>query len=310
MPNLAPIAIFAYKRPEHLRRTLESLRRCAEFAGSKVIVFGDGPKATDDLGEVDATREIARVQLGPQAEYHFRDTNAGLAASIIGGVSEITRRFGRVIVLEDDLDLSPNFLSYVNAALDRYEDDSRVYQISGQLFETPEFIERKSAVFLPFTTSWGWGTWRRAWDRFDPSAVGWEKLRADRSLRRRFNLDGSYDFSTMLERQMAHLGDSWAIRWYWSVFRNDGLVCFPPTSLVQNTGLDGSGTHGRGLLRRFKNRGGAREIDHIELPAQAIVNEQEFDFVKKAIWKQNGGRVGSAIDIVRRGLFVLTGKHM
>jgi hypothetical protein len=310
MPDLAPIAIFAYKRPDHLRRTLESLRRCREFTSSKVIVFGDGPKTPDDLDEVDATRRIAQAQLGPQAEYHFRDKNAGLAASIIGGVNEVTRRFERAIVLEDDLDLSPNFLTYVNAALDRYEEDARVYQVSGQLFETPELYQRNSAFFLPFTTSWGWGTWSRAWNRFDPLAAGWEKLKTDSGLRGRFNLDGCYDFSTMLERQMAELGDSWAIRWYWSVFRNDGVVCFPPSSLVRNTGLDGSGTHGRGLLRRFRSQGGLREIGDIELPAQAIVREEDFDLVKKAIWKQNGGHLGSAIDTIRRGLFALTGKHM
>lgn len=310
MPSSAPIAIFAYKRPEHLRDTLDSLRRCEGFAGSKIIVFCDGPKTPNDLDPVDATRRIAEKALGSQAEYRFRDKNAGLAASIIEGVDETTRRFGRAIVLEDDLELSPNFLTYVNAALDRYEQESKVYQISGQLFDTPEFHERHSALFLPFTTSWGWGTWRRAWVRFDPMATGWEKLKSDRSLRRQFNLGGCYDFATMLERQMAKLGDSWAIRWYWSVFCNDGVVCFPPVSLVRNTGLDGSGTHGRGRLRRFRSHGSLREIARIEFPERAIVREADFASVKKAILRQNGGRIGSAIDMLRRGLFILTGKHM
>jgi hypothetical protein len=310
MPNLAPVAIFAYKRPEHLRGTLHSLKRCDGFVNSKIIVFGDGPKTQNDLDAVATTRRIAQAQLGSQAEYHFRDQNAGLAASIIDGVNQVTRRFGRAIVLEDDLDLSPNFLTYVNAALDRYEENPKVYQVSAQLFDTPELHERHEALFLPFTTSWGWGTWRRAWDRFDPFADGWELLRTDRALRRRFNLGGSYDFSTMLERQMSGFGDSWAIRWYWSVFRNEGVVCFPPASLVRNTGLDGSGTHGRGLLRRFRNQGNSRQSDRIELPHQVSVRERDFEFVRRAIWRQNGGNIGAAIDMVRRRLFILTGKHM
>jgi hypothetical protein len=311
MSGLAPIVVFAYKRPEHLRRTLDSLKRCEAFADSKIIVFGDGPKTQNDRNAVDAARRIAQAQLGPQAEYHFRDQNAGLAASIISGVSEVTRRFGRAIVLEDDLEFSANFLAYMNYALDRYADEAKVYQISGQLFDTPELCDRHAALFLPFTTSWGWGTWRRAWDRFDPLAGGWEQLKNDRTLRSQFNLGGCYDFSTMLERQMTGLGDSWAIRWYWSVFRDDGLVCFPPTSLVRNTGLDGSGTHGRGLLRRFRSQqSGLHQISLIELPDQIIVREQDFELVKKAIWRQNGGRVGSVIDILRRSLFMLTGRHM
>jgi hypothetical protein len=310
MPDMAPVAIFAYKRPEHLQGTLDSLKRCDGFANSKIIVFGDGPKTENDLDAVATTRRIAQAHLGSQAEYHFRDRNAGLAASIIDGVNQVTRRFGRAIVLEDDLDLSPNFLTYVNAALDRYEQNPKVYQISAQLFDTPELHERHEALFLPFTTSWGWGTWRRAWDRFDPSADGWQRLRTDRALRRRFNLGGSYDFSTMLERQMSGFGDSWAIRWYWSVFRNDGVTCFPPTSLVRNTGLDGSGTHGRGLLRRFNKQVNTRQSGSIVLPDRVLVEKQAFDSVRKAIWRQNGALIGTTIDALRRRLFILTGKHM
>ncbi len=312
MPNLAPVAIFAYKRPEHLRRTLDSLKLCDGFANSKIVVFGDGPKNHGDLDGVEATRRIAQAQLGSQAEYRFRDKNAGLAASIIEGVNQLTQRFGRCIVVEDDLDLLPSFLTYVNAGLNRYEQRANVYQISAQLFDTPELHGRHEALFLPFTTSWGWGTWQRAWERFDPLARGWERLRTDRALRRKFNLGGSYDFSTMLERQMSGFGDSWAIRWYWSVFRNKGVACFPPVSLVRNTGLDGSGTHGRGLLRRFRGQNSAHSIgpQNIELPDEDLVKEQDFALVRRAIWRQNGGRIGTMIDTVRRNLFMLTGKHM
>jgi len=310
MPNLAPIVVFAYRRPEHLQSTLNSLRACEGFGDSKVIVFGDGPKTESDREPVQATRRIARAVLGPHAEYHFRETNSGLAASIIGGVTEVTRRFGRAIVLEDDLQLSPNFLTYMNSALDKYSDKDNVYQISGQLFDTPEFIERDSALFLPFTTSWGWGTWQRAWMRFDALAEGWEQLKTDRAARKRFNLEGCYDYSTMLQRQMRGLLDSWAIRWYWSVFRNQGLVCFPPTSLVRNTGLDRSGTHGRGRLRSFRDQGNSRKIGLISLPDEIIVEEQNFKWVTKAIWRQNGGYLGAATDLLRRRLFLLTGRHM
>jgi len=310
MSDLAPIAVFAYRRPEHLQSTLESLMACEGFGNSKVIVFGDGPKTENDRIPVDATRRTARTMLGSRAEYHFRETNAGLAASIIGGVTDVTRRFPRVIVLEDDLQLSPNFLVYMNAALCKYENNDNVYQISGQLVDTPEFLGRDAALFLPYTTSWGWGTWRRAWMRFDPCARGWEQLKTDRAARERFNLHGSYDYSTMLQRQMVGLLDSWAIRWYWSVFRNDGLVCFPPTALVRNTGLDGSGTHGRGILRRSGNQGDARHIGVINLPDRIAVEDQNLKWVRKAIWRQNGGYLGAATDILRRRLFMLTGRHM
>lgn len=306
----APIVIFIYKRADHLDRTLASLQGCEGFAESPVIVYGDGPKTENERASVDAARRTAQVRLGSRAEYHFRERNAGLAASIICGVSETTRRFGRAIVLEDDLELSDYFLSYMNAGLDRYADADSVYQVSGQVFHTPEFVGRERALFLPFTSSWGWGTWRRAWERFDQDAAGWQLLAGDAALRRRFNLDGAYDFSTMLERQMTGHGDSWAIRWYWSVFRRDGITCFPPVSLVRNTGLDGSGTHGRGVLRRFKAQRELAKIKRIELPSTIAVDPVDLDCVKRALWRQNGGSLGTVTDLARRALFKITGRHM
>lgn len=307
----APIVIFIYKRADHLVRNLASLKRCRGFAHTRVIVYGDGPRLETDRAAVEAARKAATDHLGTTAEYHFRDQNIGLAASIIAGVTEVTQRYGRAVVLEDDLELSEHFLTYMNAALDDYVDERRVYQVSGQLFHTPQLEGRTRGLFLPFTSSWGWGTWSRAWNQFDPTAAGWQQLCTDPRLRERFNLGGAYDFSTMLERQMAGHGDSWAIRWYWSVFRNEGVVCFPPVSLVKNTGMDGSGTHGRGVLRRFKKQGPfPPRIDHIDLPLETLVNPVEFEWVRKAMWRQNGGWVGNAADVIRRTLFRATGRHM
>jgi hypothetical protein len=309
MATRAPVVLFIYKRADHLYSTLTSLKRCNGFDGAPVIVFGDGPKTQGDSSAVAAARRVAQEQLGQLAEYRFSEKNRGLSASIIGGVEEVTTRYGRAIVVEDDLELSPSFLTYMNAALDKYENKQRVYQISGHTFSTPEFLNRDSAMFLPFTTSWGWATWRRAWDQFDPSAQGWEILRSDQMLRKRFNLDGHYDYATMLERQMSGRGDSWGIRWYWSVFRNDGLACFPPASLVRNTGMDGSGTHGRGLIRRFGRAGHTHSSDFIDLPSLIAVDDRDFAAVRYAIWAQNGGWIGALADRLRHRLNVALGKH-
>lgn len=295
MVSPAPIVVFAYRRPEHLRRTLQSLMQCSGFVGSPVIVYGDGPQSEDERASTEATRQVAREMLGSRAEYHFSDTNLGLSQSVIRGVTEVTDRFGRAIVLEDDLQVAPGFLAYMNSALDRYAEDSSVFQVSGYMFDVPEFAARRTAMFLPLTVSWGWATWKRAWDRFDPAAKGWEALRSDRGLRQRFNLDGAYDYSTMLERQMAGRSDSWAVRWYWTVFRAGGLVLFPPLTLVSNTGLDGSGTHGRGRLKRFGHAHPGQACGGpIELPARGEVSEEAFSRVRAAVWRQNGGWLGQA----------------
>ena len=292
MNTLAPVVIFAYRRPDHLRNTLASLMRCEGFAQSPIIVYCDGPRNASEVESVTATRELAKSLLGEQAEYHFSEENLGLSHSVIAGVSETVDRFGRVIVVEDDLELHPEFLTFMNQALGRYASDDRVFQISGYQFDVPELKDTASALFLPFTVSWGWATWKRAWAHFDPLATGWEKLRADKDLRRRFNLDGVYDYATMLVRQMSGSRDSWAVRWYWTVFKANGLVLFPPTSLVSNTGFDGSGTHGRGVLRQFSKAKPASLPIEIGLPESVHLDTGLYGLIKKGLWQQNGGWIG------------------
>jgi GNT-I family len=308
MSKLAPVAIFAYRRPDHLRNTLDCLTRCEGFRDSPVLVYCDGPRDDSETDMVMATRKRAREMLGDRAEYHFSEVNLGLSRSIITGVTKVVNRFGRVIVVEDDLELSPDFLSFMNRALDRYADEERVFQVSGYQFDVPEFKYTVSALFLPFAASWGWATWKRAWDQFDPMAAGWEAIRADKNLRQRFNLDGTYDYATMLLRQMAGLRDSWAVRWYWTLFKAGGLVLFPPVSLVRNTGFDGSGTHGQGLLRNFSTGALATHSD-IALPDTVRVDDGSYDAVKKILRQQNGGLAGKLIDKLRWWKTVYSGKQ-
>lgn len=252
--SYAPIALFIYRRPQHTRRTIEALKRCPEFGESPVFVFCDGPRKPADESAVLEARAVAREALNGHVELIEAPSNKGLAASIIKGVTRLCEQYGRVIVVEDDLAVAPQFLTFMNSALDRYAHEEKVMQISGHMFPVPSFSNRNEALFLPFTTSWGWATWARAWKFFDEDVTGWERLEQDASLRRRFNLGGSFDCYDMLKLQLAGKIDSWAIRWYWSVFINNGLVLYPPRTLVNNEGFDGSGTHGWRSARRVMHQ--------------------------------------------------------
>lgn len=300
MSAAAPILVFAYRRPEHLRNTLASLIRCDGFADSPVIVYCDGARNPAEQEAVMATRRVAQEMLGDRAEYHFSDDNRGLSRSVIAGVTATLGVYDRVIVVEDDLELSPGFLRYMNEALVRYADAQNVLQVSGYMFDVPELAGGREALFFPLTVSWGWGTWRRAWNGFDPAASGWETLRTDPALKRRFNLLGAFDYATMLFRQMEGLRDSWAIRWYWTVFKANGLVVFPPASLVRNKGFDGSGSHGRGWLRRFSRKGNAYHDGDIDFPVLPQFSEAQYRLLSVALRRQNGGPVARIVDAARR----------
>lgn len=301
MVAAAPVALFVFARPDHTRRTLESLAANALADQSDLIVYSDAARDESEIERVQAVRGLVRAVRGFRSVTVIeRETNYGLARNIIEGVTEVCNRYGRVIVVEDDLELSPSFLTFMDHALDRYAHNERVFQISGYMFDVSKLKATHSALFLPFTVSWGWATWKRAWGQFDPLASGWEALSADKGLRRRFNLEGSYDYATMLTRQMAGLRDSWAVRWYWTVFKAQGLVLFPPISLVRNAGFDGSGTHGRGFFRRFSKARTVLPTPEIVLPKLVYLDAGLYAHVKKALWRQNGGWIGTAVDWIRR----------
>jgi hypothetical protein len=281
---LAPIVLFVYNRPEHTLKTLTALSENELAKESILYIFADGPKtnsSSETLERMDRTRQIIRSKEWC-AEVHVVESahNRGLADSVIGGVTEIVNKYGKVIVLEDDLLTSKGFLRYMNTALDLYKDRVQVRQIAGHFFPINEIKAKNSSFFLPLTTSWGWATWKRAWDTFDPQAIGYEKLKTDSSLARRFDLDNSYPYSTMLIDQMeTGKVNSWAIRWWWTVFVQNGLSLFPDKSLVENIGFGNEGTHTTGA--------NPHSLDHfyllyeiIHFPNKAIPEGKVFKQLK------------------------------
>ena len=236
-----PIALFVYNRPEHTRKTLESLMANAEFSDSPLYVFCDGAKRKKDIPLVQATRELIRSYELDNATIVERGENMGLANSIITGVTELCNKYGRVIVVEDDLVVSPYFLKYMNTALDTYEEYDKVMHISGYMF--PVKGELPDTFFYRATSCWGWGTWKRAWDKFEPDVHTLLAGFQDGNKRWEFDIQGSMKYYRMLILQAIGMSDSWAIRWYASVFLNNGLCLHPGRSLVNNIGHDDSGVH-------------------------------------------------------------------
>jgi len=277
----APIAIFIYNRPEHTKQTISALQLCPEFYDSPVYIFCDGSKNESDRKNVSEAREAAVSILGEKANYIEHEYNRGLADSVISGIDYILSKYSSIIVLEDDLIVNRNFLRYMNVALKNYSDEERVMQISGYMFPINNIKKYSTAFFLPFTTSWGWATWRRAWVKFDPCMEDIGSLETNKQLIKSFNLDGCFDYYKMLLKQKKGTIDSWAIRWYWSVFNDNGLVLYPPVSLIKNIGFDGSGTHGHHSAKSSLDANFSNLSGDFELPVDICVNSEAYVYVKK-----------------------------
>lgn len=286
--EFSPIVLFAYNRPVHTQKTLDALSLNTEAKSSYLYIFCDGPKSDASSSLIELNREVAALC---KKEDRFlkvivtcRDQNLGLAKNVTLGVSEVLKEHKKVIVIEDDLLCSKHFLKYMNDGLLRYANEESVMSISAFSYLTGKAKENE-AMLLPCISSWGWGTWAKDWMLFDRDLDKAESEMGKNKVRKGFNLGNSYDFSGLLLNQIKDKTvDSWAIRWWWTVFYNKGLCLFPRQSLVQNIGLGDQATHTKNLniVQDSLDEVGAVEI----WPEKLKIDKVGFNEVQEAL-KQN-----------------------
>jgi hypothetical protein len=252
----APVAVFAFRRLEPLRRTLDALERCPAFEDSRVVVFSDAARE----GQPGESESVAKVRnfLRDWTQRHGATlkeapVNMGLRRSITSGVSEVVSEHDRVIVLEDDILVSPHFLRFMNEALEACRDRKDIFQVSG--YFVPNEARLPAAGLLRVPACWGWATWKRAWDAYDDDAAGLLARLNGSGQMDQFNLNGTYDYYESLRDNAEGRTDNWAVRWYASVFLRGGLTVYPGMSLTRNIGFDEEGTHcDKGALTRTFSR--------------------------------------------------------
>ena len=240
----APVALFVYNRPDHTRRTIDALRQNKLAKDTELTIFSDAPKSGTQADAVREVRKYVREIEGfKSVTIVEREANLGLALSIIDGVTSIVNKYGRIIVLEDDLEISPYFLSYMNDALDMYEKEERVMHVSGYMFpiDNSTLLE---TFFLRPTSCWGWATWDRAWKHFNKDVKVLLSGFTEQDIAS-FNVDDTYDYWEQVVQNEAGLINTWAVFWYASVFQVGGLCLHPARSLINNIGHDDTGEHCR-----------------------------------------------------------------
>ena len=239
---MTPLILFVHRRPKHTRMTLDALRANTLASETPLFIYSDAARDSKEQVLVNEVRTSLRNQLGfKEVNVIERPHNFGLANNIIDGVTDVIERYGKVIVLEDDMVTSPYFLQYMNDALAFYQDDLNVASIHGYCYPTPQ--ELPETFFLRGADCWGWATWQRAWQYFEADGLKLLRELKARQLTYAFDFDGSYPYTAMLKKQVRGKNNSWAIRWYASAFLRNMLTLYPGQSLVRNIGHDASGVH-------------------------------------------------------------------
>ena len=246
----SPVAVFAYNRKASFENLISSLQRNPESRDTDLVIFVDGPRGEKDAADVAAVRESASSVSGfKSVRLRFREVNKGLARSIIDGVTEVISEYGRVIVLEDDLEVSRGFLAYMNRMLDIYESDSRVMQIAGFGTKVTPPAHYPYDVYLNRRAeSWSWATWKDRWSQVDWDVKDYREFERSLSLRLSFASVGS-DLPGMLRDWHEGRNSSWAVRFCWSMFRQRRFCISPLKSLVKNSGFGEGATHCKGYDR-------------------------------------------------------------
>ena len=242
MVSLAPIALFVYNRPEHAARAVASLAANSEAKDSELFVFSDGARSSEAANVVHDLRMSLRwIEGFARVTIVERGRNFGLAESIIDGVSSLCRSHGKVIVVEDDLVLSTHFLRYMNEGLALYENAHKVASIHGYTYPVDRALP--DTFFMRGADCWGWATWARAWEAFEPdAALLLDQLRQSGQMAD-FDFDGTAGYVAMLDDFISGRNNSWAVRWHAAAYLRGMCTLYPGRSLVRNLGHDGSGTH-------------------------------------------------------------------
>lgn len=242
MKSTAPIILFVYNRLSHTQQVIAALKENLLSKDSELYIYSDAAKDADALDKVNELRAYLPSITGFKGLHIcLRDKNLGVDENIILGVTEVIHQHGKAIVLEDDLVTSPWFLKYMNDALDFYENKEEVISIHGYVFPTQQKL--KEVFFLKGADCWGWATWKRGWDLFEPDGkILLDQMQA-RNLQKEFDFDYTAPYFKALEEQAMGKTKVWDIRWYAAAFLAGKLTLYPGQSLVANIGHDATGEH-------------------------------------------------------------------
>ena len=278
MKNLAPIAVFTYNRLDLLKTLIHSLKKNSLSRNSTVYFFSDSWKSIADKKKVLQVRNFIKNISGfKKKKIILRNKNFGLAKNLINGIGFVLKKNKKIIVLEDDLELSNKFLKYINTGLNIYKYEKKVASIHGWSLPINYKKNIPDYFFIKGADCWGWGTWKRAWKKFNPDGNDLLNKIKYQNLEKIFNLNNSFNYFKMLKDQVEAKNNSWAIRWHASMFLQNMLTLYPKISLVQNNGTK-YGTHSNFDILNLGKK-------FIEKKYKPILKEEvkENDFAKKQI---------------------------
>lgn len=276
--TIAPIVLFVFNRLLHTKQTINALLKNDLAAESELYIFSDGAKNDQTIVQVIDVRNYIKSIIGFKSiTICLRDSNWGLARNIIDGVTQIITKHGKVIVLEDDLVISSQFLRFMNTALDYYSNQLKVWHISGWSYSIDQTSLEDAFLWRVMNCSGGWATWQNRWKYFKKEPRELLKTFSHKEIRK-FNLDNRYCFWNQIVQNVNGTLNTWAIFWYATIFKNNGLCLNPTITFVNNIGFDGTGENSD--VNNYYTSKALNEKQEYKFPTNLVESEIAVERVK------------------------------
>lgn len=286
-PGKCPIAFIVFNRPAHTKRVFEAIR---EHRPTDLFLIADGPRHSNELDDLlckEVRAIVSKIDWPCRVRRNFSDTNLGTKRRVGSDLDWVFSFVDRAIILEDDCLPHADFFEFCNALLDKYEHDDRVAAITGNNFQKGTIRGPFSYYFSKYPHIWGWATWRRSWERYQPDLPFWESWRNTRGWRLKTpSLVERRYWLKIFDSSFSGEIDSWAYPFHASIWKGGGLTATPNVNLVSNIGFDEHATRTKSDTSWLSDIPSGR-IGTIEHPNDI---EQDFEADKFVFDHVFGGR--------------------
>ena len=253
--KLAPIALITYNRSNTLLKTINSLKKNKLIKKTDLYIFSDGPKNNIiDKKKVKKVRDIIKNLKNINIKkIILHKKNIGVKKNIISSVNYVLKKNSKIIVIEDDLILSPAFLNFMNTSLDYIKSSNKIWHVSGWNYPISENQKYKADFFLWSNMNcWGWGTHKKYWKKLILDEDFFIKNFSNDDIKK-FDMHGKLKNWVQLKKNKQKIIKTWAIFWNATIFWNKGLCLNPVLSYTKNIGFDENSTHTKKKYHNYLN---------------------------------------------------------
>jgi len=246
-----PVAFIIFNRPDKTKKVFEEIRK---IKPAELFIIADGPKKNNDEDNhlCLETRDIVeKIDWDCKVHKDYSNNNIGLRKRVSTGLNWVFEHTEEAIILEDDCVPHPTFFRFCEELLDYYRNEEKIMAIAGTNFISLQKPENNSYFFSAFVNVWGWASWRRAWINYDDKINDWPNLSKGDFLLKILRDEKSVKYyNTILQEVYEEKINSWAYRWLFSCWQNDGLIIIPAVNSVTNIGFGKEATNTKGPGKR------------------------------------------------------------